>query len=90
MAPDEYFKNNYAPNFNHSTLNKQIQFGKAKALYDSDIAILKIKAKFEDTVMDLFYESDYYCTYLVNFIGKSAHHAIMQRMICYNLKRNLL
>ena len=82
VAPDEFFKNNYAPNFNHSTLNKQIQLGKAKALYDSDIAILKIKAKFEDTVMDLFYESDYYCTYLVNFIGKSA--------TCYYGKDDLL
>ena len=56
--------------FNSVATSTDVLFGKAKALYDINIAILSITAFYEDINMELTYESSSYCNLLTNYLGK--------------------
>eukprot|EP01022_Parablepharisma_sp_SALTPOND_P020819 TRINITY_DN3883_c0_g1_i2.p1 TRINITY_DN3883_c0_g1~~TRINITY_DN3883_c0_g1_i2.p1 ORF type:complete len:597 (+),score=74.99 TRINITY_DN3883_c0_g1_i2:1021-2811(+) len=62
--PDKY---NYFQTFKATT---DVQFGKAKALYDINIGILSVQDFHGDIYMDLFYEAMSYCTMLSSYLGK--------------------
>lgn len=44
--------------------------GKSKALYDIDIAIFKLEDLIDNNPLDLFYDSDKYCSFIMNYIVK--------------------
>jgi hypothetical protein len=50
--------------------NTTVEFGKSKALYDMNIAVLKIERSIDGRLTDLTYESDHYCTALSTYLGK--------------------
>ena len=56
--------------FKSLTATSNVSFGKAKALYDINIAILKIEDYREDALVDLTYETTVYCNFLSSFLGK--------------------
>ena len=56
--------------FSSLAANTNVLFGKAKALYDINIAILSITAYYNDINMELTYESSSYCNLLTNYLGK--------------------
>lgn len=45
--------------------------GKSKALYDINIAIFKIEDEIDGYPLDLFYDSDSYCSFFVTYLGKN-------------------
>ena len=47
-----------------------VSFGKAKALYDINIAVLSIEDYYNDMLMDINYESSTYCNVLSTYLGK--------------------
>ena len=60
---------NYFQYLNDTT---NVVLGKAKALYDISVAIFKIEDTLEGSRLDLFHDSDTYCTFFVNYIGKTS------------------
>jgi len=50
--------------------NSDVSFGKAKALYDINIAVLKIEGVQDSQLKDLTYESDMFCTAMATYLGK--------------------
>lgn len=70
--PENFPKNSSWNFFNYTTLNTDVQIGKAKALYDANFAILKIQAKIDGDDTDLFYESDSYSNYFVSSMAKGS------------------
>jgi hypothetical protein len=59
IHPSKLPSQNY---FNYIKLNSDISFGRARALYDVNVAVMKIEGIFEGSIKDLTYESDFYCT----------------------------
>ncbi|MCQ2816191.1 MAG: hypothetical protein MJ252_02885 [archaeon] len=47
-----------------------VKIGKAKAIYDASMAILKFEATIDDNPMDLFYESDSFCSLIQSSYSK--------------------
>lgn len=60
--PDEIPTEGQSTYFNHLKTNSTIEFGRAKALYDIHIAVLRVEAEYEGSIQDLTFESDTYCT----------------------------
>jgi len=58
--------------FNYLNASTNVLFPKAKALYDMNIAVLKLEAIHENILKDLTYESDYFCLALSSYLGKYA------------------
>ena len=56
--------------FSSLAATTNVTFGKAKALYDINIAIMSITAYYNDINMELTYESSSYCNLLTNYLGK--------------------
>ena len=56
--------------FNYLQNISSVQIGKAKGIYDIDIAILSEIFKFHDNDVDLFTESGHYCDYFVTQLYK--------------------
>ncbi|MCQ2821693.1 MAG: hypothetical protein MJ252_30920, partial [archaeon] len=81
----EFF--NKTVSFDYIKTNTTIQIGKAKALYDQSIAIMKIETTFNGNPTDLFYESDTICTLYYNHFwkkntclrGKAAYDEYIQK-----------
>eukprot|EP01022_Parablepharisma_sp_SALTPOND_P019390 TRINITY_DN3300_c0_g1_i1.p1 TRINITY_DN3300_c0_g1~~TRINITY_DN3300_c0_g1_i1.p1 ORF type:complete len:2552 (-),score=197.78 TRINITY_DN3300_c0_g1_i1:2042-9544(-) len=47
-----------------------VTFGKAKALYDINIAVLSVSGYYDDILKELTYESTAYCNLLATYLGK--------------------
>ena len=58
---------NYFKYLNETT---NVVLGKSKALYDINVAIFKLEDELEGNKVDLFFDSDNYCSFFVNYIGK--------------------
>lgn len=56
--------------FNSLTATSTVNFGRAKALYDINIAILSVPGFYSNIYMDLLYESSTYCNLLSSYLGK--------------------
>ncbi len=56
--------------FNNIKAVTDVKFGKAKALYDINIAVLDIEGYFNEVYKDLTYESSTYCNFLATYLGK--------------------
>ncbi len=67
LLPTDPNAYNYFTSFKAAT---DVQFGKAKALYDINVAILSVQDFYADIYMDLLYESTSYCNILSSYLGK--------------------
>jgi len=56
--------------FNWVKAKTDIEFDRAKALYDTNVAVLRIEGFHQGSVKDLTYESDAYCEILATWLGK--------------------
>lgn len=65
--PSDSSKYNYFRNLKTTT---DVNFGKAKALYDVSMGVLSISAYFNDIYKELTYESSVYCTIMASYLGK--------------------
>lgn len=50
--------------------NSTLQFKKARAIYDSDIAVFRLNTIFDNFLNNLFYDSDSFSAYFGNYFGK--------------------
>ena len=62
-SDDTYF-------FHYISKVTNVFIGKSKAIYDINIAILKIEDELYGNKLDLFYESDTYCSFFTNYLTK--------------------
>ena len=70
LAPDNLPKDDAAHPFWHISNITNVNIGKSKAIYDIDIAILSIETKFNGNLMNLFTETDAYCTFFISRLEK--------------------
>ena len=66
LFPDQFSYNK----FDYILTNTDVKIGKAKALYDINIAILKFEQEIDGDVMDLFYEGSSFCNYFTGYTAK--------------------
>ena len=66
LFPDQFSYNK----FDFILTNTNVKIGKAKALYDINIAILKFEQEIDGDVMDLFYEGSSFCNYFTGYTAK--------------------
>ena len=64
-SDDTYF-------FHYISKVTNVFIGKSKAIYDINIAILKIEDELYGNKLDLFYESDTYCSFFTNYLTKAS------------------
>ena len=63
----------FPTNIDFVKTSSDISIGKAKALYDVNIAILKVEEKMDEiNVRDLFTESDEFCSFFTTYLGKAS------------------
>lgn len=56
--------------FNWVKTKTDIEFDRARALYDTNVAVMKIEGFHQGSIKDLTYESDAYCELLATWLGK--------------------
>ena len=91
MEPELLPKNTSWNFFNYTIMNTDVNIGKAKALYDTDFAILKLQTIFEGDATDLFYESDSYASFLGVTLGKATTCLYEKKeLIFYSFKHEFI
>ena len=58
--------------FNYISKVTNVIIGKSKAIYDINIAILKLEDELDNNKLDLFYESDTYCSFFTSYLTKAS------------------